>query len=1087
MIFLYRLLFVLYAEDRGLLPVNDTRYADYGLRKNVRDDIAQKMAAHGIFSDKATVYYDRLASLYRQIAQGDRSIGLPPYNGGLFSADAAPLLETTGLADSVIAPIVHGLSHTRESLSSGPGTWIAGGKPRFVNYRDMSVQQLGSIYERLMEQEPARESDGKIAVRPNPYARKDSGSFYTPQELVDLIIDQTLKPLVEERRRAFEDRANELKSDHRPQDERRAELEQLDPAEAVLDLKVLDPAMGSGHFLVSAVDFLSDYIAHLVEDVPAIPGWLDEEYASPLVERIAAIRNDIVKRANESRWIVDESLLTDQAIIRRMVLKRCIYGVDKNPLTVELAKVSLWLHSFTVGAPLSFLDHHLRRGDSLLGLRVAEAREYLRQSGGLFATNAIAAAETATDFMQSLEEISDADVAEVQESAALFRSIEETTSDLRGLLDFVCGLRWQTAGMKSKQRKAFEAPLVETLGADPQNTFKLLARGPDGVPVDSPGAMHSSRPAFGVMWDESRSITEREGFLHWEAAFPGVWRGWQDDSPKGGFDAVIGNPPWDRIKLQEVEWFATRAPDIALAPTAAARRAAIRRLRNQGAPLAGEFDDAKARADDLGQMVRKSGHYPLLGSGDINLYSLFVERAMNLVKPDGFLGLLTPSGIYADKTAANFFKTVSTSGRLASLFDFENRRLGTDLPPFFPDVDSRFKFCAITFGGEERTFDKAKCAFFLHDTEIINDNDRCFSLAPVDFTKVNPNTGTAPIFRTRRDADITRRVYEQHPVLVDRSAGDERFAWQVRYVRMLDMTNDSNLFRTAAQLESDGFYPVEGNHWKRGDELYLPLYEGKMVQAFDHRAASVVVNPENLNRPAQPRDATLEEHSDQSWSPDPQFWVSADFCEWPDRLRWAVGFKNVTATTNVRTMISSVVPWAGVGNSLPLLLSDDSGFGALGAACLVANLNSFGFDYIARQKVQGNNLNWFIVEQLPVIAREGYDRRFGEETAGNIVRDHVLRLTFTSDDMFAFARDLGYTGPPFVWDAEKRRHLRARLDALYFHLYGLSKDDAGYILDTFPIVREQDEEEFGSYRTKKLILAYMSALAAGDTETVVKV
>ena len=534
LIFLYRLLFVLYAEDRGLLPVNDVRYADYGLRKRVRDDIAQKTAARHTFSDMATGYYDRLASLFRQIDQGDQSIGLPPYNGGLFSAEAAPLLETTRLADSIVAPIVHGLSHTKGYLSGWSGTGNAEGKPRFVNYRDMSVQQLGSIYERLMEQEPARESDGKIAIRPNPYARKDSGSFYTPQELVDLIIDQTLKPLVEERRTAFEDRAKELKSDRRPKDERRAELELLDPAEAVLDLKVLDPAMGSGHFLVSAVDFLSDYIAHLVEDVPAIPGWLDEEYASPLVERIAAIRDDIVKRANESRWIMDESLLTDQAIIRRMVLKRCIYGVDKNPLTVELAKVSLWLHSFTVGAPLSFLDHHLRRGDSLVGLRVAEAREYLRQSGGLFASNAIAAAETATDFMQSLEEISDADVAEVQESAALFREVEETTSDLRGLLDFVCGLRWRTAGMKSKQRKAFEAPLVETLGVDPDNTFKLLATGNSSTTAESPSTEHSSWPAFRAMWNESKSIADRERLLHWEAAFPGVWHGWQDDRPKGG-------------------------------------------------------------------------------------------------------------------------------------------------------------------------------------------------------------------------------------------------------------------------------------------------------------------------------------------------------------------------------------------------------------------------------------------------------------------------------------------------------------------------------------------------------------------------
>ena len=271
LIFLYRLLFVLYAEDRGLLPVNDTRYADYGLRKSVRDDIARKTAAHGIFSEVATTYYDHLTTLFNQIGQGDRSIGLPPYNGRLFSSVAAPLLETSKLADSVVAPIVHGLSHTRGSLSNGPGTGHAEGKPRFVNYRDMSVQQLGSIYERLMEQEPSRTRDGKIAVRPNPYARKDSGSFYTPQELVDLIIDQTLKPLVEERLRRFEDKARELKSDRRPKAMRRAELELLDPAEAVLELKILDPAMGSGHFLVSAVDFLSDYISDLLEYVPEMP------------------------------------------------------------------------------------------------------------------------------------------------------------------------------------------------------------------------------------------------------------------------------------------------------------------------------------------------------------------------------------------------------------------------------------------------------------------------------------------------------------------------------------------------------------------------------------------------------------------------------------------------------------------------------------------------------------------------------------------------------------------------------------------------------------------------------------------------
>ena len=350
LIFLYRLLFVLYAEDRGLLPVNDPRYDDYGLRRRVRDDVARRTQDGDTFSAHAASYYNHLTTLFTLIDKGDASIGLPPYNGGLFAPEAAALLETVRLPDAVVAPIVYAMSH-REA--------------HFVNYRDMSVQQLGSIYERLLEREPVRGADGSVSIRPNAYARKDSGSFYTPQELVDLIVDRTLKPLAEERLKAFEDKAAALQSDRRPKAERLADLRKLDPAEAVLDLKVLDPAMGSGHFLVTAVDFLSDTIAELIETVPAVPAWLDGDYASPLVQRIERIRQDILQRAAASNWVFDEAQLTDQAIIRRMVLKRCIYGVDKNRLTVELAKVSLWLHSFTVGAPLSFLDHHLRVGDSL--------------------------------------------------------------------------------------------------------------------------------------------------------------------------------------------------------------------------------------------------------------------------------------------------------------------------------------------------------------------------------------------------------------------------------------------------------------------------------------------------------------------------------------------------------------------------------------------------------------------------------------------------------------------------------------------------------------------------------------------------
>ena len=587
LIFLYRLLFILYAEDRGLLPVNDLRYDDYGLRKRVRDDIAQRKSQNDVFSGTAANYYNRLLELFRLIDKGDASISLPPYNGGLFASTAAPLLENVRLSDAVIADIIHDLSHAESD-----------GEHRFVNYRDMSVQQLGSLYERLLEREPVRAADGSVSVRPNPYVRKDSGSFYTPQELVDLIVEQTLKPLAEERLQVFEEKAEALKSDNRPKSERRTELAKLDPAVAVLNLKVLDPAMGSGHFLVTAIDFLSDYISELIEYVPVVPEWLNGEYVSPLVDRIDAIRKDILKRADESGWVIDKAQFTDQAIIRRMVLKRCIYGVDKNPLTVELAKVSLWLHSFTVGAPLSFLDHHLRCGDSLLGLRIKDINEDLNRFGALFISSAIQGAENAAAGMQLIEEMSDTDISEVQQSIDLFSGVEGTTSVLRGFLDFTCGLRWLTSGMSKSERTKFEIPINHVLEADPDNAYQLLSCGPDS-------AGDKASP-FGFLWNKAVSIARREGFLHWEVAFPGVWKHWQDQHPQGGFDAIIGNPPWDRIKLQEVEWFATRAPDIARLPTAAQRKKAIKELREQGVPLADEFDEAKNRADELGAMIRKS-------------------------------------------------------------------------------------------------------------------------------------------------------------------------------------------------------------------------------------------------------------------------------------------------------------------------------------------------------------------------------------------------------------------------------------------------------------------------------------------------
>ena len=295
------------------------------------------------------------------------------------------------------------------------------------------------------------------------------------------------------------------------------------------------------------------------------------------------------------------------------------------------------------------------------------------------------------------------------------------------------------------------------------------------------------------------------------------------------------------------------------------------------------------------------------------------------------------------------------------------------------------------------------------------------------------------------------------------------------------MTSDSHLFRTAEQLDSEGFYPVQGNRWKRDDEMYLPLYQGRMIHQFDHRANSVRVNPESTHNPYLSEEVTQAQHADPDFHPSTEYSVPQSAVDrmMSDRAGWTISYRRIARSTDVRTMISSIVPKAGFGDSV-FLLMPDTGLSASNAASLVANLNSYPFDFVTRQKMHGTNLSWYLLEQLPVIASD-------DTTARDLVRGHVLQLTYTAHDMAPFARDLGYDGPPFTWDEEKRRHLRARLDALYFHLYGLSREDADYVLETFPIVRRQDEAQFGSYRTRDLILAYMNALAAGDTETVVSV
>ncbi len=1063
LILLYRLLFILYAEDRDLLPVSDRRYDDYALRDKVRRDVGARKDRGDVFSDTAARYWLAFDDLCRVIDSGDPSIGLPPYNGGLFNRERTTFLSRVRLSDATIADAVDALSFERTPDGR-----------RYINYRDLGVQQLGSIYERLLEHEIVLEGEA-LVVRPNVFARKASGSFYTPDDLVGLIIRETLDPLVRQRNDAFMDEATHPDSSRLPEHQRLSRLKRIDPAEKLLELKVCDPAMGSGHFLVNLVDYLADRVIGAMAEAEAMV----EGYISPLTSRIDAIRNTIMVNAEARGWSFDVEQLDDRHIIRRMVLKRCVYGVDKNPMAVELAKVSLWLHTFTVGAPLSFLDHHLRCGDSLFGAWVRPAIDKAERVSSLFLGDHLRRAVRAAAPMEVIEGLTDAEIAEAHRSADIFAEVSKMTAPLDAFLSVLHAFDW----LNLKGREDTQACLA-WLGGDYGDPIEIAL----AIVLGEPDASYPE--PFQALMTKVQTLVNEERFLNWQVAFPGVWSEWERPELHGGFDAVIGNPPWERMKLQQIEWFAAREPDIAKTERAADRKRMIAELIKTGEPIADAYVKASDRASDALRMARKSGDYPLLSRGDVNLYALFVERAMALVKSNGLTGLLVPSGIAGDQHKAAFFKQVATGGQLKALYDFENRRTRFSVPPFFPDVHSSQKFCVFVASPSSLP-SNAQCAFFLQDVAELNEVQRRFSLSASDFSRLNPNTGTAPIFRSRCDADLTTTIYERFPILVDRSSGEESKVWPVKYRRMFDMTIDSHLFRTRAELEDkEGAWPIGGNRFDSPNGEWVPLYEGKMVQAFDHRAASIVVNPSNLHRPGQPDTTTIEQHRNPDWLPLPRYWVPTSQLDQSSESV-VIGFKHVTATTNVRSMIAALIPHAGAGNSLPLLIGNE-GEPLLAplAANLLANLNSLVFDFVLRQKVQGQNLNKYIVEQIPVAPVGIYDEiRFGPMTAADIVREAVLELTYTSHDMELFARDLGHLDnagrvlPPFPWDEVRRLHLRAKLDALYFHLYGVTdRDDVRYIYSTFPILEREETAAHGHFRSRDLCLAYMNALAAGNPD-----
>jgi hypothetical protein len=1055
----YRLVFVCVAEERGLLLTPDApadaakRYSDFYSIGRLRR-LSARRGAGGRHVDLWRGLALVLNALGR--AEGCPELALPGLGGFLFSPASTPDLNDSDIDNQHLLDALRALSFTDDPKSKAR---------RFIDYKHMGSEELGSVYESLLELQPVLNAAAG-AFRLEVVAgseRKTTGSYYTRSDLVDALLDSALEPVVDARLAAGRDsgrRTADGGSDTAVGHPLSAVSHSSE--HALLSLRICDAACGSGHFLIAA--------AHRV------------------AKRLAAVRSgeETPPPREYQRALRD-------------VISHCIYGVDINPMSVELCKVNLWLESLEPGKPLSFLDHHIQCGNSLIG-----ATPKLIEGGVPDAAYTPIEGDDktyCTEWKKKNKQFKGGQ----QES--LFSEAELNPWDRLGDLPAAMArLEALDDDSFDAVRRKSEAYAEAVRGADYLNA-RLLAdawcaafvfvkkpqeSGGFAYPVTSQTLREIMRNPHSIApWlrDEIRRLAGQYQFFHWHLAFPDVFAASAsgerrvasgDDAPlanhhspfaDSGFDVMLGNPPWERIKLQEREWFAARAPQIAAAANAYARKKLIAGLRASDPALHAAFLDDVRRAEGESQFMRAGGRYPLTAVGDVNTYALFAELNRAMLNPRGRAGVIVPTGIATDDTTKVFFGDLVSKSAIASLYDFENRE------GLFPAVDSRMKFCLLTVN--RTPVAQARFVFFATQVAQIDDPQRSFALSAQDVARVNPNTRTMPVFRTRQDAELTRKIYERVPVLLREDAADGN-PWGITFSRMFDMSNDSGLFNCD---------PAKDN--------CLPLYEAKLLHQFDHRWATYAG--------ADARDCTDAEKSDPAFAVTPRYWVSRD--EVDERLRqrdragnvlwewtrgWLLGFRRVARNTDERTFLLTALGKAGAGDSVFLILPQDV---KVSEACLLVGcMNSLVFDYSARQKSAGMNLNFFYVKQFPVLPPTRHS-----PLATRFIVPRVLELTYTAHDLKPFAQDVfdevgaaqwrawfgerGEPLAPFAWDPERRAVLRAELDAIYARLYGLTRDELRYVLDpqdvmgpdfpgeTFRVLKERELREYGEYRTRRLVLA----------------
>lgn len=1004
----YRLIFLFAAEDRELLhapgaPQSATKaYAEGYSLARLRERCMRRTAW-----DRHGDAWEGLKSTFAALGKGESRLGLPAL-GGLFANDQ--LLNLTGCK----------LDNRRMLAAVWRLAWMRpDGHPLTrVNWRDMETEELGSVYESLLELTPIANADTRTftfaegdETRGN--ARKVSGSYYTPDSLVQALLDESLNPLIEETIAGKDDQA---------------------AIEALLNLRIIDPACGSGHFLLAAARRLATRIARLSN--PGTPSETDYRH-----------------------WL-------------REVARRSLFGVDRNPMAIELAKVALWIETVEPGKPLSFLDAHLRCGDSLLGVYDLKALEtgipddaYKPLTGD---DKAAAAAWKKLNKQARERDDKTIELAFAKVSGELAGTAQKV--ETQGEDDL--------AGVEAK-RKAFDSLVkgesywrVKT-ACDLYIAAYLLPKvaapdvtaGAKGITIPTTSAVRdklSGLLAVSNLEATAVAMATAARAFHWPLEFPQVF--FPSSNRKPGFDLALGNPPWEVSQLSEVEHFAIRAPEIA-ALKGKARKDAITRIKDSHPALWVEYQTAKRSFDSQNEFFRSAGRFSKTASGKINTYALFTELFSAVASR---AAIIVPRGIATDSTTAPFFSSLVTEGRLACLYCFENEAF------IFRSVHHAFQFAILVTRPPSAI--PAKFSQFIRHIPQLQDPHRQYSLSADDILAINPNTGSAPIFRSVADAELSKTIYSKIPIfirMVDREEVSEYRPIVIQNFFSSSNSDDLALFASSSDSTS-------------GEE-FVPVLRGAAIHQFDHRFQSYdAFSGEYLLIPNATKTASLDFGRSDRYVPLSRVKEKLLDREW--RRNWLIGWRDITNATNERTVIASVLPVVGADDTLSLLLpaTEDPRH----AAALLAILNSLVLDFAAMQKVGGTHIRKNVIAQFPVPPPS-----YISPADLDFLSRRVVELVYTSPAIEPFARDMGYLGSLFPWDDHRRAILRAELDAKILTLYGLTRDQLRYILDpndvfgsdypseTFRVLKNNDIAKYGEYRTAKLVLQAYDQLAAGMLTT----